>query len=655
MKKLHIDIETYSSVDIKSSGAYKYISSPDFEILLIAYAFDDEPVEIADIAQDGVIPKEVIEAFKDENVLLCAHNALFERLAFARFANLHPRIERWRCSAIKSAYCGLPLSLADVSKALDLKGDAKDAAGKQLIKYFCCPCKPTKVNGGRERNFFYHNTDKWRAFKDYCVQDVVAERAIDNKLSLISYPSNELKIYAVDQRVNDRGVRVDEAFALKAMELDISHRKKLIKKAVELTGLGNPNSVAQLKAWIENETGNEIESLNKDDLPDLIEGAGEGVVAEVLKLRVGLGKTSVKKYAAMVNCLCADGRAHGLVQFYGAGRTGRWAGRLVQVQNLPQNHLPDLDLARQLLAAGDFETFDLAFGTPDTLSQLIRTAFIPSEGFTFAVADFSAIEARVIAWLAGEKWRLKVFETHGKIYEASASMMFNIPIDSVKKGSDLRQKGKIAELALGYQGGVGALKHAAISFGTSRLSEAEMSNIVEAWRAANPAIKALWETVDQMAKQAFVRKTVVKKEGLAVSFDGSLSDFLSIKLPSGRSLYYYKPKIGENRFGGVSIEYRGMEQTKKIWGWLETYGGKLVENIVQAIARDLLAEVLVKAENVGLRPVMHVHDEIICEVPEDFAKEGLDKLVGLMAVTPTWAAGLPLRADGYVTPYYKKD
>lgn len=662
--KLHIDIETFSSVDIAKSGAYKYMESVDFEILLVAYAFDGGEIKIIDLAQGETLPQEFTSALTDLAVDKCAHNAVFERKAFEAIGLKVPA-EQWHCSAIKAAYCGLPLSLDQVNKALKLGEDkAKLSTGKALIKYFSCPVKPTKANGQRHRNLPHHDPEKWGLYKIYCVRDVEAEREIDKRLERYEIPNFERRNYILDQKINDRGIMVDLILAANAYGIDEQFSKELRQRMKDLTGLENPNSVAQLKEWLSNATGKEVKSLAKDVIPGLLEGADD-TVSEVLRLRQQGSKSSTKKYKAMLECACDDQRAHGLFQFYGANRTGRWAGRLVQLQNLPQNKIEELDEARAMVASNDYDFLDMVYGdqVPTVLSELIRTAFVAPASHTFAVADFSAIEARVIAWLAGEKWRLDVFNSHGKIYEASASKMFGVPLDEVDK--DLRAKGKVAELALGYQGAVGALRQMDKKGDLEHLDDNEVRDIVTSWRRANPAIKNLWHVVENAAKKAIkLRCRVPGPQGLEFSCD---ENYLMIKLPSGRSLFYYKPSIGSNRYGSESIKYRGMDQKTKQWAFIESYGGKLVENIVQAIARDLLAFAMLRLDEAGFKIVMHVHDEAICEVKKSVkvigpqgieeikAVDKLEHMCEIMGESVYWAPGLPLRADGYLTDYYKKD
>lgn len=656
--KLHIDIETYSSIDIMRAGAYKYCESVDFEILMVAYAFNDEPIKIIDLAQGEKLPIEFINGLQDPKVEKHAHNATFERNAFKAVGYNVP-IEQWHCSAIKAAYCGLPLSLQMVSDALKLEKKGKLSTGKALIRYFCVPCKPTKVNGGRMRNFPEHDPEKWEEFKRYCINDVVAEREIGTILKDYQIPDFERQIYILDQQINDRGILIDLNMAQNAVNIDDQHSLVLKNRLIELTGLQNPNSPAQLKKWLGDAMGKEINSLAKDVMPDLINEAESETVKKVLTLRGKSSKTSTKKYVAMLNCACDDDRARGLFQFYGANRTGRWAGRLIQLQNLKRNYLKDLEASRTAFASGDYDLITMMYeNISDTLSQLIRTAFIAKPNHIFAVADFSAIEARVIAWLANEDWRLDVFNTHGKIYEASASMMFNLPIEQCMKEEKgglpgIRDKGKVAELALGYQGSVGALKK--MGGEAMGLSEPEMKNIVQKWRKANRNIATFWKNVENYAKAAVKRKkkfVLSKHKGLVFDCDGKV---LTIELPSGRKLFYQSPQMTENRFGQESIKYKGVDQVTKKWWWVDSYGGKFVENIVQAVARDLLADSMLRLNKEGFNITMHVHDEAVCEVPILGAKESLERMCAIMGEPIPWAVDLPLNADGYLTPFYKKD
>lgn len=655
--KLHIDIETYSSVDIKSAGHYKYIESPDFEILILCYALNDGPVQRIDMTLwkpgIGAFDKKFLDLYNNPKVEKWAHNATFERNAFKRIGLARP-ISEWYCSAIKSGYCGYPLSLDAVSKAMKLGDKAKLSSGKALIRYFSIPCKPTKANNGRTRNLPEHDPEKWQEFIEYCAKDVEAEREITHRLEGHNPPEFERRMYILDQEINDRGILIDVDMAATACEIVDKNAEVLGGQIKELSGVDNPNSGAQLRKWLSKAMKKDINSLAKDVLPTLIEEAESPAVKKVLQLRTKSSKTSNKKYQSMINCVGSDGRGRGFFQHYGAMRTGRWAGRIVQLQNLPRNYLSDMDLTREIFKTGDYGLIGMCYDNiPDTLSQLIRTAFIAKKRYTLAVADFSAIEARVIAWLANEKWRLDVFNTHGKIYEASAAMMFGVPIEEVTKGSEWRQKGKIAELALGYQGSVGAMK--TMGAEEEGLDEEEMLSIVRAWRDKSPRIVDMWYAIENAAKEAFKRgKTMVLPayRGLKFHYDGQ---FLIIELPSGRRLYYVKPKLGLNRFGKESLKYQGMEQTTRKWTYLEAYGGKFVENIVQAIARDLLADSMLRLDEQGFDIVMHVHDEAVAEVPLEKAERDLKDMEKIMSEEVPWAKGLPLKAVGFITPFYMKD
>ncbi|HGM1478506.1 TPA: DNA polymerase [Clostridioides difficile] len=652
MRTLSIDIETYSDLDIKKVGVYRYVDSANFEILLFAYAFDNEEVKVIDLVNDEELPKEVIEALNDNKVIKSAFNANFERTAISKFLNINLKPNEWSCTMIKALTLGLPGSLESVSKALKFNEDKqKMKEGKALIQYFCKPCKATKVNKGRTRNLPIHDMEKWNKFKEYCKQDVVVEREIRNKLSKYKTTEREIKLWYLDQRINDTGIKVDTELIENAIECDKRYTEKLTKEAIKITGLNNPNSPAQLKKWLSDKVGFEITSLTKESIPEILKQVDDENVVRILELRKLMSKTSIKKYEAMKLAKGNDNRVRGLLQFYGANRTGRWAGRLVQVQNLPQNHIEDLDLARNLLKEGDFDLIELLYDSvPDVLSQLIRTAFIPSEGHRFIVSDFSAIEARVIAWLAGEKWRLDVFNSHGKIYEASASQMFKIPIENIKKGSELRQKGKLAELSNGYGGSVGAL----ISMGAIKmgLKEEELQPIVTAWRNANPNITKFWWDVDKAAKKAIKDRTIVEiQHGIKFIYNPGV---LFIELPSSRRLSYLRPKIEPHTtFSGDKITYEGMEQTSKRWKRIDTYGPKLVENIVQATARDCLREAMFNVTDAGYSIVMHVHDELVIDV--DKKGGSLEEVNSIMGKEISWAKGLPLKADGYECDYYKKD
>ena len=649
MTILSIDIETYSSVDLTKSGVYAYTEAPDFEILLFGYALEDGPAYVVDLARGETIPLAIDIALNSPDVVKTAFNANFERTCIAKHFGKPMPAEQWRCSSVHALTLGLPIRLEDVAKALKLKHQ-KDTAGKALIRYFSMPCKPTNANGGRARNLPEHAPEKWEQFKAYCKQDVEVERAIREKLLRYPVLPVEQKLWELDQKINDLGVRVAPNLVKHAITCDSQYQEKLESEAIKLTGLDNPNSVSQLKGWLKEATNLEVESLNKTAVPELLKQTDSQIVKRVLELRQEMAKTSVKKYLAMSRARCQDDRIRGLLQFYGANRTGRWAGRLVQVQNLPQNKLKDLDLARNLLLAGQYDTIELLFDSvPVVLSQLIRTAFIPAPGCRFVVADFSAIEARVIAWLAGEKWRMDVFNGHGKIYEASASAMFKVPIEEITKGNPLRQKGKIAELALGYQGAKGALiTMGALNMG---LTEEELPGLVTTWRQANPAIVQYWSDVEEAAMKAVRDKTSTElPHGLTFSYE---SGMLFIRLPSGRRLAYVRPRIEvEERFNKMGLTYEGYEQGK--WNRLRTYGGKLVENIVQATARDCLAEAMLLLDAAGYRIVMHVHDEVVMEVPNN-DPHALEDACEIMGQPIDWAPGLPLRADGFECQYYKKD
>ena len=645
MPTLSIDIETYSPVNLKDSGVYKYAFAPGFKILLFAYAFDGQPVTVIDLEQGEEIPTEVARALFDKNILKTAFNALFERVCINAAFAVNLPIDQWECTMARASMLGLPLSLDAVATVLKLENQKTD--GRALIRYFCTPNKNGSQNPPSADLF------KWEAFKDYCKQDVEVERSIRSKLSFFEIPESEKQLYILDQLINDRGILIDRTFVENAIYIDDNYKDALSITAKDITNLDNPNSTNQLKAWIAEQTGQDVDSLTKEAVKDILKTLPDDEVVEVLKLRQEMSKTSTKKYNAMLQAVCSDNRVRGLLQYYGANRTGRWAGRLVQVQNLPQNHLHDLDLARRTVTDNDAELLEMLFGNvPDTLSQLIRTAFIAAPGHTFIVADFSAIEARVIAWLAGEQWRLDVFNTHGKIYEASASQMFKVPLESVTKGSDLRQRGKVSELALGYQGGAGAL----VSMGALKmgLKESELPELVARWRAANKNIVQLWETVNDAAKAATNDATLIIGIGQGVTFE-KRGSVLYVNLPSGRRLSYFRPRMGTNRFGSESVIYEGMNQTTKKWEAVETYGGKLVENIVQAIARDCLAYAMLRLDAEGYRIVMHVHDEAVIEAPEAGAEAALINACQIMGEAIPWAPGLPLRADGYITPYYKKD
>lgn len=644
-RTLAIDIETYSDVDLVRSGVYAYTTSPKFEILLFAYSFDDDEVKVIDLATGETLPNEIILALEDEKIIKTAFNANFERVCLSKYLNKKLSAKSWRCTAVQAASLGLPLSLDGVAQVLGLQKQ-KMKEGKELIKYFSVPCKPTKSNGERNRNYPHHSLERWEVFKKYCAQDVEVEKAIRKRLERYPIITSEQEIYVLDQEINDRGILIDTKLVEKSIECENIHKEDIYAEAQKLTGLENPNSVIQLKQWLL-ENGVEVESLSKKTVADLAKDAEEDV-QRLLNLRSQLSKTSVKKYEAIERVLCADKRVRGLLQFYGANRTGRWAGRLVQVQNLPQNHIKDLTLARDLVKNGEFETLDMLFdNVSQVLSELIRTAFIPKENHRFIVADFSAIEARVIAWLAEEKWRLDVFNSHGKIYEASASQMFKIPIEEITKTSPLRQKGKISELALGYGGSVGAL--AAMGALDMGVKEEELQGLVSKWRQANPNITKLWWDIDKAAIKVVKEKSFEVVGKIKIFYEKGI---MFITLPSGRNLSYIKPRLETNKFGRKGITYEGIGATKK-WERIETYGPKLVGNIVQATARDLLAEAMINVDKKGYEIVMHVHDEIIVETP--IGKGSLKEVCDVMAIAPEWAKGLPLRADGFECEYYRKD
>ncbi|MGO1368541.1 DNA polymerase [Senegalia sp. (in: firmicutes)] len=649
MKTLAIDIETYSSIDLRTSGVFSYTEADDFEILLFGYAFDEEPIKIVDLVQGEKIPTDVIEAVTDKEVIKTAFNAAFERACISKHLEKEIPPEQWRCSMVHSLSLGLPGNLKGVARTLRLESQKMDE-GKALIRYFSIPCKATKANGGRTRNLPKHDIEKWDLFKKYCKRDVEVERSIRKKLDNFPMTKSELNLWFLDQKINDLGVKIDKELVENAMECDSLYQEKIYEEAVELTKLDNPNSPMQLKKWLGVETGFEVDSLTKNTVSELLEKDISPKAKRVLELRQDMSKTSVKKYEAMDRAMCSDGRIKGLLQFYGAS-TGRWAGRIINPQNLPRNNMSDLDLARNLLLEGNYEALELLFDSvPDVLSQLIRTAFIPSENSRFIVSDFSAIEARVIAWLAGEKWRIDVFNSHGKIYEASASQMFGVPIEDITKESELRRKGKISELALGYQGSVGALKAmGAIDMG---LAEGELKPLVDTWRRSNPNIVKLWWDIGAAAIKAVKERTVVNMQyGLKFLYK---SGILFIALPSGRSLAYARPRIEiDERFNKDKLTFEGIMPGTRKWGRVDTYGGKLTENIIQAIARDCLAESMIRLEKYGYKTVFHVHDEVILDVPKD--KGSLKEVEAVMGESISWAPGLPLGAEGFESEYYKKD
>ena len=661
MKELSIDLETYSDVDISKCGAYKYAESDNFEILLFGVSVDGEPVKVYDLACGDTIPEEILAALSDENVTKWAFNASFERICLSNWLKRHhpehfygysipedPASKyldpsAWKCTMIWSAYMGLPLSLEGVGAVLKLQ-DQKLKEGKDLIRYFCTPCKPTKANGGRTRNLPQHDSEKWIRFKEYNRRDVEVEMEIKKRLAKYPVPEQIWDEYHLDQEINDRGIALNMTVVENAIAFDERSREELTAAMQDITNLDNPNSVQQMKEWL-SDNGVETESLDKKAVKELIKTTDEQTVQDALILRQQLAKSSVKKYQAMQNAVCRDGRAHGMFQFYGANRSGRWAGRLIQLQNLPQNHLPDLEQARQYVINGDYEMLDLLYDSvPSVLSELIRTAFVPRPGYKFIVSDFSAIEARVLAYLAGETWRSKVFAEGKDIYCASASQMFGVPVEKHGVNSHLRQKGKIAELALGYGGSVGAL----ISMGALEmgLPEEDLQPLVNAWRSSNPMITAFWWDVDRAVKTAITKRIPMDVRGIKFFYK---SGMLFIQLPSGRRLSYVKPRIGVNQFGGESVTYEGVGSTKK-WERIESYGPKFVENIVQAISRDILCYAMKTLRHCFI--VGHVHDELIIECDP---RVDLKAVCEQMGRSPDWMPDILLRADGYETNFYKKD
>lgn len=694
---MNVDIETYSDADLTKTGAYAYAASPAFEILLIGYSLDDGPVEVIDLTEytdlgmwdvpeerlDSLreICPEFVQGLLDPKCIKTAYNANFERTCLAAYLKEPMPPEQWRCTAVHAATLGLPGTLGGVGEALGLPEDKqKDKVGKALIRYFCKPCEPTKANKGRTRNMPYHDPEKWKTFVEYNRQDVVTEKAIREKIVKYRIPEGEQELWSLDQRMNDRGVLMDMDLVESILKFDKTYQAKLLDEAMKLTGLSNPNSLPQLKAWLLETYGLEVTSLTKDTLPGLMEKLKDSPRGlRVLQIRAELGKVSTKKYAAMKNAVCPDGRLRGILQFYGANRTGRWAGRIVQVHNLPQNKIPDIGLARQLARDGDFEFMQELFdeGIPLIFSQLVRTAFIPSKGCTFAVADFSAIEARVIAWIAGEEWVLRAFREGKDIYCETASQMYHVPVEKHGANSHLRQKGKIATLACGYQGGIGAMKAMDKS---GSIPEEEMQSVVNQWRQANPHIVKLWYDYEAAAKTAIKERRKVtrcirvaadnledreymaggsvrpysKREGAPPVEFSYMDKNLFVRLPSGRKLCYWNAKVEEQADGREHITYSSVNQMSRKWERQETYGGKIVENVVQATARDCLAVAMTRVTQAGYSIVMHIHDEMVCDVP-DAGKEDLDRILEIMGSPIPWAPGLPLRGDGYLTPFYRKD
>ena len=650
-KELSIDLETFSSVNLKKAGLYKYTESLDFEIILFAWAFDKEPVQI--VEDFNKLPQEVKDALTDREIKKTAFNALFEITAIEAGTDISLKPEQWQCTMVQCAMLGLPQSLDSAGRAMKLD-TTKDPKGKALLSFFTKPCKPTKKNGFKTRNFPRDHPEKWLEFKSYCKTDVIQERKIKQALSFFRPQPIEQAIYALDHRINKRGITIDTTLAVNALEMAAIQKELCMQRAIQLTGLSNPGSVAQIKGWMEAAIGEPIESLNKKGLPALKVKVKDTIAAEVLQLRIEISKTSVRKYDTMLASLGDDGRTRGLVQYYGAGRTGRWAGRGVQVHNLPRNTMKLLNEARQMVLANDFDgVFMLWDSVHDVLSQLIRTAFIAAPGKMLIPSDFSAIEARVTAWLAQEAWRLQTFNTHGKIYEASAAAMFKVPIESIDKGSDLRQRGKVAELALGFGGGPNALiKMGALDM---RIPEKELPKLVRMWRNASPKIAQYWKDVENCAIEAVFNPGVLIKHKSNITFQLH-HDILWLTLPSGRALTYQSPKLIPGKYEGTwSLTYLGVDQFTKRWERQTTYGGKLTENIVQAIARDLLAYAMLRLDSNGFNIVMHVHDEAVLEVDEKFAKSSIDIINKIMAEQPDWAKGLPLGAESFITKYYKKE
>lgn len=674
MEHLSIDIETYSDIDIGKAGLYRYAQSPAFRVLLFAYSLNGAPVRVIDLTEEKYMPQEVLRHLFDPNTIKHAYNAAFEWYCLSRYLHLEGHrdyppekwLSQWRCTMLHGLYCGYTAGLDATGKALGLPQDKqKLSAGKALIRYFCVPCSPTKSNGGRTRNLPKHDPAKWQLFKEYNGQDVVTEMEIDRRLSRFPVPDEVQAQWVTDQIINYRGVAIDRELVAGAQALDAQIRAEYIAEATRLSGLDNPNSVAQLTKWLEEETGGEVPDLKKSTVKDLLAGElSSDAARRMLEIRQELGKTSTKKYSAIETAVCEDGRVRGILQFYGANRTGRWAGRIVQPQNLPRTYIPGelLPLARQLVKERRPEELRWIFGSvPDTLSQLIRTALTATPGQTLVDADFSAIEARVLAWLAGEEWRLEVFRTHGKIYEASASQMFGVPMEKIRKGNpeyELRQRGKVAELALGYGGGVAAMRSMDTGKILAEVPDEEVLELVYQWRDKSPAITTFWYQVEAAAME------VVKTGRTAMIREGSLVfaremdpendlDFMTIRLPNGRKLYYATPHLTTNRFGRPAIGYWGVNQTTRKWTETETYGGKLTENITQAVARDCLAETVERLEAAGYPVVFHIHDEVVIDARP--GRNRLEDVVEIMSRVPDWAAGLPLTADGWVNPFFKKD
>lgn len=645
---LHIDLETYSDIDIGKCGAYRYVDSPNFEILLLAYAYDDGPVTVIDVAQKEGWPTQVLDDILSPDITKVAHNAAFERICLSKFLNTHLDPKAWHCTMVHALSLGFPASLADVGKALNLEEDKqKMAVGKRLITYFCKPCKPTMANGQRTRNYPHHDPEKWDLFKEYNRQDVVTEQAIYDKLMKFPLPESEHRLYCLDQSINDYGIGVDADLMDNVIGYSKEYEADLRKECEDLTGGINIHSIVQLKQWLTEQEGRQIDSLTKDDVDQLLKLDLKPSSRRILELRQETGKTSVKKYEAFERSICSDGRIHGAFQFYGAGRTGRWAGRLIQPQNFPRNAFEDIALARQMVKSKQWDEIEMLYGSMnDVFSTLIRTLIVPPQGMTFAIADYSAIEARVVAWMADEKWRQDVFAKGGDIYCMSATQMFGVPVEKHGQNSHLRKKGKVAELACGYGGGVGALRK--MGGEQMGLSEKEMDDIVKKWRRSSPHVVKLWRELGDAAIEAIDTRLRVKcRHGVSFKYAKGI---LFMQLPSGRSLAYVQPQ-----FDGRELTYMGMNQTTRKWERTKTWGGKLTENLIQAVARDCLAESMTKIQKAGYHIVMHVHDEVIVEVPSDDAEGHLKRIEDLMGEPIEWAPGLLLTADGFTSEYYRKD
>lgn len=655
MRVLNLDIETFSEEDLKKCGMYKYVEHDSFEILLLSYSIDGKPVECVDLCKGEEIPAEVVEGILDDNVIKIAFNAQFERTCLSKLFNQKLRPKSWRCTMVKAGMLGLPMSLEGVGIALNTDTQ-KSAIGKKLIRIFCIPCKPTKANGFRKRNLPQHFPEQWAEFKDYCDIDVYSEMSVGEKISFFEVPEMEQRLYILDQEINDRGIKADKQLIEGAIKINKEYTERLIQRVIDITGIPNPKSVAQLKEWVSLEIDETVTTLKADAVIGLLKDHGNAIVQEVLQIRQQISKSSIKKYDSMLRMIGADGYIRGVLQFYGANRTGRWAGRGFQPQNLPKNKMLDLELAREIVRRGDLDTLELVFGdVSNVLSELIRTALIATEGYELLMSDFSAIEARVIAWYAQEKWRLDVFNTHGKIYEASGANMFKVPIEQVKKGSLLRDKAKIAELALGFQGGVNAL----IKMGSAKmgLSDEELPELVGKWRDANKKIVQFWYDVQAAAIECVSTGEEQRLRNLRFYMRKGI---FFIGLPSGRSLAYLKPSLSVNKFGHLSLSFKGVNQKTRQWQTIPTYGGMLVENIVQGTSRDILGEKMLVVDEAGYLIRFHVHDELVPEVElqhddPDYSTAVEHAINKIMSDPLSWSAGLPLGADTYCSPFYKKD